>query len=489
VVSAQIESGRRGEAGIDRRTALQTGAGALVGSILAQQVAVQPTAAQQQESWPIQQFDRANTGSNPDGTPLRNSPETLVQQDVPAGHPANYLVANGTLYLHSAENGLGAIEVGSGEVEWIFEEADTPLIPEFVEGDVLVARSLGGNIFAIDRSDGSLTAGRPTEQGYGMAPGTSGRWFAPVSEGRVVAGEADSNEPVWETPVEGTGVRPAFADGRVFVSTVELPPEEINFENPAGIDGGGRLYALDAEDGSVLWDRTRVGGGLAPPTVHDGTVYWTGTDGDILTNDAKTGDSGWELKTDSSFNTPVAITDDHLFAGNDDGGLYVIDTESGERLRRIPIGDPLYAGPVVVGNVVYAGTTTGTVVAVDTENGNLQWEFEADTPIRALTVWENRAVVGTDSGYYVLGDGEATTRTASDGNTGGDQTGGSDAGSDEFGDNTNGADSGTDSEERQRGFFSNDGNEPESLSNAFNLTMLGFLLSVAGIVHQMIQGR
>lgn len=42
---------------------------------------------------------------------------------------------------------------------------------------------------------------------------------------------------------------------------------------------------------------------------------------------------------------------------------------------------------------------------------------------------------------------------------------------------------------RERGFFTNSGDGPEFLSNAFNLTVLGFLLSVVGIVHQMIQGR
>lgn len=46
-----------------------------------------------------------------------------------------------------------------------------------------------------------------------------------------------------------------------------------------------------------------------------------------------------------------------------------------------------------------------------------------------------------------------------------------------------------DGADRQRGFFSNTGDEPEFISNPFNLTTLGFLLSVAGIAHQMLQGR
>jgi outer membrane protein assembly factor BamB len=436
----------------------------------------------------MQGFDRANTGYNPEGTPLRSDPAVTAQVDVPAGHTADYLQADGTLYIHSEDNSLGAVEAGTGDLLWAFDEAESPLIPQFVEGDVLLARALGGNVFAIDRNDGSLVADRPTEQGYGVAPGTTGQYFAPISGGSVIAGEGGKTEPAWETSVEGTGVRPAFADGRVFVSTVELSPEEINFEDPAGIDAGGRLYALDAEDGSVLWERGRRGGGLAPPTVQDGTVYWTGSDGDILTADAATGDSEWEVKTDNSFNTSAAVVDDLLFAGNDDGGLYVIDTASGEQVARAPLDGPIHAGPVVVGDVAYAGTTTGSVAAVDYTNGNMLWDFAVDTPIRALAVWENRAVIGTDSGYHVLNADDASNGGAT---TTGDGTAQDWGGGTDTGGTTDGDTDGSGTEERQRGLFSNSasGEEPEFISNAFNLTMLGFLLSVAGIVHQMLQGR
>lgn len=48
--------------------------------------------------------------------------------------------------------------------------------------------------------------------------------------------------------------------------------------------------------------------------------------------------------------------------------------------------------------------------------------------------------------------------------------------------------SGTD-EGRTRGFFSNSSGGSAFLGNAFNVTILGFLLSVAGILHQMLGGR
>lgn len=43
--------------------------------------------------------------------------------------------------------------------------------------------------------------------------------------------------------------------------------------------------------------------------------------------------------------------------------------------------------------------------------------------------------------------------------------------------------------ERERGLFSNSGDEPEFVSDPLNLTTAGFLLSVAGITYQLFDGR
>lgn len=44
-------------------------------------------------------------------------------------------------------------------------------------------------------------------------------------------------------------------------------------------------------------------------------------------------------------------------------------------------------------------------------------------------------------------------------------------------------------EGRSRGFFSNSGDDPPFISNVFNLTVLGFVLSIVGLMYQMFEGR
>lgn len=48
---------------------------------------------------------------------------------------------------------------------------------------------------------------------------------------------------------------------------------------------------------------------------------------------------------------------------------------------------------------------------------------------------------------------------------------------------------GSDGVTSRRGFFSNDADEPAALSNPMNLTVGGFVLSVGGIVYQMVGGK
>lgn len=48
---------------------------------------------------------------------------------------------------------------------------------------------------------------------------------------------------------------------------------------------------------------------------------------------------------------------------------------------------------------------------------------------------------------------------------------------------------GADEGARERGLFSNSGNEPDFISNPLNLTTAGFALSVLGIGYQLLEGR
>ena len=253
------------------------------------------------------------------------------------------------------------------------------------------------------------------------------------------------------------------------------------------MDAEGGLYVLDATDGAVMWETSRVGAGVGAPLVQNGVVYWTGTDGDILAYDIETGESVWEFKNDASLPRSPVAAGGMILAGGRDGNLYEIDARSGEEIDRLPVGAPISTNPVAADDVVYLGTDEGSIQAFEYDGGERLWAFETDAPVRSLTVSNGVVIAGTTAGYYVLSD-EGSVETDGNGGTTGQTATGDDEPTAEPGDVESVA-SGDGAAPRQRGLFSNDGDEPDALSNPFNLTTLGFLLSVAGITYQMFQGR
>lgn len=458
---------------VSRRAVLRSGVAVTAGGYLAQS-GVDTASAQTDDNWPIQGKDSANTSVSSETAALVAEPAVIEQDDPPVTANSDYLLTQETAYIHTAENGISAIDITSGELQWQFSQNDQQLIPEGIDGNDVLVRSFDGDFFAIDTDTGTISYEAELDPGYGLGYNGTGRWYAPVSDGRVIAGE--ESETRWEVDVDGVGFRPAEDSGKIFLPTVDVSPSDVDPDDPASINAEGRLYALETADGTVSWEATRSGGGMGDPAVRFNTVYWPGTDGDIIALDNDTGDELWTFETDGSFPLSPAVTNGIVYAGNQDGTLYGIDPTSGEEIGRFSVESPITTNPVVVDEAVYFGTDDGLVYAVERENPELLWEYDAGTAVQSLAPGNNALAVGTETGYHILsGEDSATGSNATPAPnstpTGQNQT-------DENSTTT-----------RQRGLFSNSGDEPEFVSNPFNLTMLGFLLSVAGIVHQMLQGR
>lgn len=469
---------------VSRRRLLQSGVGVAAAGVLTRG-GVDVASAQTSDNWPIQGFDPENTRYTAETTPLEEDPGTVARAEVAAGPPDDYLLTAGVAYLHGEGNGVGAIDVETGDLQWQFDPGETAVIPEGIDGDDLLARAVEGTVYTIDTDTGETTSEVALGYGFGLGYDGTGRWFAPLADGEVVAGDVGSSDTAWETEIEGVGFRPAVTDDRVFVSAADTPASEIDRWSPESLDAEGRLYALNAADGSVVWETSRVGVGSGTPAVRNGRVHWAGADGDVLTYDAETGDAPWEFKGNESLLHSPAVTENAVLAGSQEGTLYVIDAESGEEIRQFSVGSAVSTSPVVAGDVAYVGTEDGTVTAFDYGGDGLLWEFDVGWAVRSLAPGNGRVVAGTGDGYDVIGSVEPT-ETAGDGvNTAGSDGGGTSGSTGE----SDGGSDGDGRAVRERGLFSNDGDEPDAVSNPFNLTTLGFLLSVAGIGYQMLEGR
>lgn len=164
---------------------------------------------------------------------------------------------------------IHALDAASGRVEWAME-FDTPVrrTPTVVAD---------GTVYVVDDN--------ATLKAFGAADGTE-RWTVALGAKRV------------------TGLRPAVADGRLFVR-----------------DGGGELLSLD-DAGDELW-RAGLGDELAgPPAVVDGVVFASDADGGVYALDV-TGDRRWQYDLDERLGTGPVVANERVYVAGYD--LYCLE--------------------------------------------------------------------------------------------------------------------------------------------------------------------
>lgn len=430
---------------------------------------------EQRSAWSQQRFDAGNSAYDPHLSPPKGDVEVVAADETPVGPKADYLAVDGTAYVHTSNGEIGAVDGRRGELEWLVEVTDDLITPEFIEGDLLVARSNDGAIYVIDRHEGEVIHERDVGPGIGLGYDGNGTWYAPRFDWTIVASEGGSGELLWETPIGGIGLRPAVTDRRVYVATIhDTTPEELNLEQPAEMSAEGRLYALDRATGEIEWEVGREYCGVTAPVVRDDRVYWAGADGVLVAYDATDGTEQWTFAPDGGreFHTPPAVTEDRLVIGNDDGNLYAVDPHSGEPIGDFSSGGRIRGSPVVVGDLVIFGTDDHAVRAVEIGTGEQPWEFETAGPVRALAAADDRVYVGTRAGGYVLGP------RSTDGTDGGGTRDSASVTGDDASD--------SDQSEQHRGFLTNDPDSSLSfLDDPVALTWAGIVVSIVGIVVQL----
>jgi outer membrane protein assembly factor BamB len=250
-------------------------------------------------------------------------------------HQSSPVVADGTVYVGSADKHVYALDAATGKVEWQFQAGgivrDTAAVSD---GTVYIGSWMDGmpyysTLYALDGKSGKQKwsfAGAGDHPTPVLANGmvyTGGRQAA-FYEIEAATGTARWMQSFQTSWVESTA---AYADGNLYVGS-------------SGLD---LVQSFDATTGHVRWQFTPKG--LFPwssPAVADGVVYiGTASNGGpskeagLSAIDARTGLGLWWLAV----------------------GASTLDT-SGAQLTGIA------AGPVVAGGVLYVGGLDGKLYAV-----------------------------------------------------------------------------------------------------------------------------
>jgi outer membrane protein assembly factor BamB len=231
-----------------------------------------------------------------------------------------------TIYAGTKENRLFAARASDGELIWSIRTSGEVWSTPVIDGDALYATSLGGAVYKLDKKTG---------------------------------------DEIWkfDDVTSGIGGAVTVEDGSVYIGAFDS-----------------RLYALDAEDGSVRWTLKADNWFWARAVVEDGVVYASALDGKVYAVRADDGSPAWA----TPFDTGAPIRSTPALGG---GGLLVISRDAQLHKLDLATGADLEASPVTVGE----SNTVESDLALDADNllfvvprSASLWIFDVTDGLRSL---------------------------------------------------------------------------------------------------------
>jgi outer membrane protein assembly factor BamB len=249
---------------------------------------------------------------------------------------ASPLIVGDRAFVGTSASQVFALDRATGAPLW-----DAPFMaenaiwgqPSFAD-DTLYIASLDGNVYAIEPETGAKTGQWETS---GAIPGSP-----IIVEDRIYVGSYDSKLHALDRMEFGSELwayqasdwvwgAPAVVDGVVYFGDLQ-----------------GSVFALDAETGSLLWQKTVIGPIQTSPVVADGVVYFV-SQGDVAAAS---------------------------------GQLTAFSTDGGAQLWQKALPALVYTTPVVVDDTIVValhGNPNLLLAGFDRASGDQQWTFAPAT--------------------------------------------------------------------------------------------------------------
>lgn len=376
-------------------------------------------------SWPSFRGGRYNTGYTGGASGVGSGPTVAWTYEADGPFWGSPVVADGTVYIGSADNSMYALDADTGEEQWAFA-ADHRIegTPAYDDGTVYVG-SYDKHLYAIDaetgderwsRSFDGLIRGSPTTRDGSVFVGVGCHnlacaWYADEDDvpksGWIYALDAESGETTWRYEVGDEVVStPAVTDDAVYVGASD-----------------GALYAMNPTTGDVEWTYETRDMIWSSPAVAYGTVYVADWNGNVHAVAAETGDEEWFADTAGRYiSGSVAVDEEAVYVGHtpyntlDDpttnhAKVFRFDRTNGtEEWSFETPATEIGSSPVVTGDRLYVGShrqSDGDGVGVHalTTDGEEEWFMEID----GRGVGSSPALVdgtlyfgGTDANVYAV---------------------------------------------------------------------------------------
>jgi outer membrane protein assembly factor BamB len=211
--------------------------------------------------------------------------------------------------------------------------------------------------------EGFLVAGHS-----GLTLTENNRLLAGFNDGLVVALDALDGSVKWErnTALEVPETEP----GRPRYTDVDTTPVVIGDQVFVASFGGG-LYALDANNGSVIWREPDWTGITSLKATPDGALILVSADRGVVRFDVNARAAIWQKSLErGSFGVPE-LFDGMVVIGDSRGSLVALDTQTGDELGRLESGHGFVARAKLQDGRGYVVTNGGVLLSMHVLNPTL----------------------------------------------------------------------------------------------------------------------
>ena len=269
-------------------------------------------------------FEQKTNIEEKDLIPIWSQNTDLV--GVPSTAP---LIIDNELVVYSGEISLTALRIDDGEVIWrgaIDEKNSIQSNQLLYDGEKIVSNHIhdviawdkrtGEKVFFKGKSDGisvfKIGKNSITDEGYAFVGDTLDLYVL-----------NKIGDIIYTKDIELSTAGVGYVNGKLFLGQRKTINGALTI---------GRIIALDAQSGDSLWGFETNNGGFSwiPPIIEEGVVYagtYLGNPSRVFALDAENGEMIWERP---GFSTYQMITNEHRIYVNTQGSLQAIEKSNGE---------------------------------------------------------------------------------------------------------------------------------------------------------------
>ncbi len=229
-----------------------------------------------------------------------------------------------------------------------------------------------------------------------------GKVFSVSRGGDVYAVDVNTGKEIWKVDLRDTTIERSFFDGKKSALLAGGPIAGIN-QIFIGSENG-KVYALNAETGALVWQKNIKGEVITAPAFDSGILVVNTVSGVMQAYNASNGEEIWKIEQDvpaltlRGVSQPV-IASGGVILGTGKGSVnvYLLDkgqegwsTEIGEatgstELERVIDVD---SAPVIFGDKIYAISSRGNLAAIELKSGRILWKRQYSS-YRQIAVHRN----------------------------------------------------------------------------------------------------